>query len=717
MLIGVSWLFYRNIWQQVLTPVPTNQLVIQGESPVYEFVAEQVRTNILSGKNPFTETKQVLYPMGWRYALDDVAPINGLYFVFLRPWLDPHQSMMLIVLMSVIFSGLAMYGLLRILGISHLVAWFASLTLAFTPFVSERIGAHPTYVALYLFILPIIFWLKITSANATSKWRSAVGLGISLALPFMTNLYFAVMLILLIGLAGMIYGIFELRVLWEKIQSNWKYFCLAGLVGSVVLGPWIVEVREILWYGVIDKPSDWRDIVAYSADLTNFIIPSHFNPSYQSLTAQLGNKFAYIRTTFESFVYPGVLLLVGLIGYVFIVKKLPGYLKPLSWLTLIFGVIALGPYLQVGGEVSTIPLPYTMIAYIPLIQMVRAPGRFIGVVVVLATIVSAYALSYLLKHKISTIWHATVMGLLTGIFLLDQRVVLPPPTIASLPTSIYSYLANEAQAGPLLEIPFSIRDSIKNHGYIHSHYASYVTLLHHQPIFGVYAGRVPNHIFAQYVQNPITGPIGKMIDLTTLDPGAVLAEMNYPEMEKMIAAYRVRYAVTKDDERFSLSAATLLSQLTFEKKLIEGAYTLWYRISTLPETTAFSVDDETQQFTLIRGWSKQESGESGRWAVGRRAEVLLWMDNTEKMTIVIEAESIVKPQKVRVLINGISVGKMIVGGSGYNRHQLRIPPRALRLGGNIITLQFANTHVLAKIIPGSMDLRPLALHVRYLGIE
>src|SRR3990167_2953492 len=78
----VSLLFYFNLWSQVITPDKPGQLTIQGESPIYEFVAEKVRNNILSFKNPLAPIDSVLYPFGWRFALDDVSPIFGLYFLF-----------------------------------------------------------------------------------------------------------------------------------------------------------------------------------------------------------------------------------------------------------------------------------------------------------------------------------------------------------------------------------------------------------------------------------------------------------------------------------------------------------------------------------------------------------------------------------------------------------------------------------------------------------
>ena len=484
----------------------------------------------------------------------------------------------------------------------------------------------------------------------------------------------------------------------------------------IVLSPWIKEAGSIIIFGIMDKASDWKDILAYSADLTNIFIPSHFNPLYLEMVSKLGNNYAYIRTTFETFIYPGILLIVLMGAYLYLSKRLSPHLKPIFITAILFLIMTFGPYLQILGLTYKIPLPYILIPYIPFIQMARAPGRFVVVFIFLTTIVVAHTLQYLMKRKLALRWQIPIWGLILGVFLLDQRVVLSPPTTVTLPTTIYEYLAKQPQATPLLEIPFSIRDSIKYYGYIHSFYSSYVTLLHRQPIFGVYAGRVPNHIFTDITKNPIIGPIGKMIDLETTDPSAVFAEINYPEMEKMIDAYRMRYTIVKNDERFSPAVELLMTKLKFEKKMTEGLYTLWYRDSPIGETAFFAVDDESQQFTLIRGWSKREEGESGRWAVGRKSELLFWLDSTDKKQFILEAESIVKPQKVQVFVNNKIIGKITVSGNGYSRHSL---PLSIELspGKNIVTLQFESTHQLSKLMPGSQDQRPLALHVKYIGLE
>ena len=47
--------------------------------------------------------------------------------------------------------------------------------------------------------------------------------------------------------------------------------------------PLMKEAYYIFYLGRVDKPTDWNDIIAYSADLTNIFIPHAENPIYKDL--------------------------------------------------------------------------------------------------------------------------------------------------------------------------------------------------------------------------------------------------------------------------------------------------------------------------------------------------------------------------------------------------------------------------------------------------
>ena len=315
-----SLVFYKNIWYQVINQDPRSQLTIQGETPVYEFVAETVKNNLLSFKNPFI-TSSVLYPFGWQFAMDDVAPINGLYFLILRPFLSIHQSFMLIVLLSVIISGLTMYYLLVSLKINKMISLLISLVFCLSPFMSIRIGAHPTYTAFYLFSIPSIFFIKLVEENKKKiKFTYSVLLAFSISLAFLTNLYFSIMIIIMIFFLFIFSFLLIKKEMLILLKKNFWYFLISFFILILILSPWLKEVNKIILLSKFDQPKDWNDITAFSADLTNFFLPVH-GLFYQPITNYLATHFLYISRIFESFTYPGLIIIVTIIAYIFIFKK------------------------------------------------------------------------------------------------------------------------------------------------------------------------------------------------------------------------------------------------------------------------------------------------------------------------------------------------------------------------------------------------------------
>ncbi len=272
----VSLFFYQVIWMQVLKPENPSVLLVQGETPVYEFVAEHVRLNILSGKNPFGSTDRVLYPMGWNISMEDTAPFNGFLFLFLRPFLSIHQSFVVIMLASVFASNITMYWLLRIVGIRRSIAFLAGLMYGFTPFVSYRITGHPTYIAMYLFVVPAIFFINLYQSRIViQKVRNALLLAASLVLMLLTNLYFVIMFVLLIGVWIGFSFIFSFKKSWQSFIDLYKYIILTGITSIILLIPWIVEFIENIRFSPRSVPQGFADNIAFSADVFGFIWPRH----------------------------------------------------------------------------------------------------------------------------------------------------------------------------------------------------------------------------------------------------------------------------------------------------------------------------------------------------------------------------------------------------------------------------------------------------------
>lgn len=709
----VSIFSYRNLWSQVIIKDKVDQLTIQGESPIYEFIAETVRNNILALKNPFSKSDFVLYPFGWRFALDDVIPIFGIYFLFLRLFLSIHQSFMLIILLGVIISGLSMYYLLRLFKIDKLIALLVALIFCYSPFVTIRIGAHPSYTAFYLFTLPSIFFIKLISENRRNKkYLFSILLAISLSVVFLTNLYFAVMMVIMVFILLITnYVYFHQQVLKILIRDK-IYFLTTFILFFLILSPWIFEVLKVISFGR-DVPSDWNDIISYSADLTNIIIPMGSNPIYRQVLEQLNSKYVYISRIFENFIYPGLIIIISMASFLFISKKLPKLLKPIFFTALLFLTLTFGPYLQIFGLNLRIPLPYIIIPYIPYLQMARSPGRFIVPFIFLSSIVTAFVIQYFIKN-IKMKWiKIIILSSFFFIFIFDQMVIIGKPTTVKIPNKIYDLL--KQKTGLVLEMPFLIRDSIKNFGYMNIIWSPYAQLLHHQKIFSVYAGRVPNTIFNYYPRNPLLGSLGRIIDTDIVNNENITDKINLGNFKIAFDFYKISHVIIKNDEKYSATATHLIKNIGFSKIMVDGNYSLWYRKPVAINITEVSFDSDVDELVLADGWGNKEPNVKTRWMMTKSSSIFISLEKVSKKYLIVEGEPIVKSQTEKIFVNDKYIGKMSFPIGKFTRQELII--NNLKQGLNKITLESQDIHDLSKIIPGSQDKRTLSLHIRYIGIR
>jgi len=568
----INVLYYGQAWQQVIYPDPSGILTAQGESHIYELVAEKVRENILLGNNPFSPISSVMYPTGWNFAPDDVAPINGFYFILLRPLFSIHQAFMLITVLGVLLSNVSMYLLLRQIGHQKPVAFLVSLLFGFTPFVSYRIWGHPTYVAFYIFSLPALFFILLLKNKKSSRgvWYT-IGLAISLALAPLTNLYFTVMMGLLVAVVITVGLVFERKLLINTIRKIVKPLIVAILLSLTLLTPWLVMVLKSLARYGYSEARPVTDSVLLSADLLSPLWPAR-NPFYAPLVDSLSNKLNF-KPWFETFMYPGIILLTLSLLYIKIRNKLNSFLLVLYTSAGMLLILTLGPFLRIGGHTSTINLPYQLLYRLPFIQMARAPARFIVPVIFLLSLVGASVLSFLLRKTAQT-KKLLVITILVGIVIVDHSVLPAKVETIILPVNIYNYLSTHPQ-GPLLEIPFTVRDGIKNFGYANSVWTTRAQILHGHPVFSIYAGRVPTQLFENYKSDPLLKTFGALVDVTTKDQSQVVNQFDIKAAQQSVEKYQLQYVLLKNNETYSDVSGILLDELGFSPKMHDSGYTLW----------------------------------------------------------------------------------------------------------------------------------------------
>jgi hypothetical protein len=160
----------------------------------------------------------------------------------------------------------------------------------------------------------------------------------------------------------------------------------------------------------------------------------------------------------------------------------------------VFLIWAAGPFLHLGGQGTGIVLPQFFIRFLPILGNARIPGRAFVMVMMAVSVLSAI---FVARRG----WRAGAIGLLIALALVDGWVI--PYTLTAVPTrgEIERYLAQDAESGSVLEIPFGLQDGFAQLGLFDSRSLSRQTH-HHRPIVGGFVARVPERVKKAYLDRP-----------------------------------------------------------------------------------------------------------------------------------------------------------------------------------------------------------------------
>jgi hypothetical protein len=136
-------------------------------------------------------------------------------------------------------------------------------------------------------------------------------------------------------------------------------------------------------------------------------------------------------------------------------------------------VLALGPYLHVNnwtgshfntfGRPYSIPLPYGLFRFVPVLSGLRIPGRFAFIGALAIEVTAAIALARLMRDRPPK-WQWAIAAVALVVTFVE---LLPPPRVplqsAKVPAA-YSAIKHSKDAGAVLEIPLFWRHGFGQYG-------------------------------------------------------------------------------------------------------------------------------------------------------------------------------------------------------------------------------------------------------------
>jgi hypothetical protein len=714
------------------------------------------------GQNPLYST-HTFYPLGISLVFYTYNLFNALISLPFQPFLPLPAISNLTFLFATVLSGYGTFLLLEyLLRGSQVASRKSQITVDSTnpgPRISN-LKLPITYIAAFLAGLIYAFGsyrLVYAAMGHYNIWSTAwiplyaLFLIRTIREPRMRNAAFAGVFLVLAMLSEMIFGVFlgmlSLILLAYAVGRQrrsqvgggltalLKRLVVMALVATVLYLPVLVPILGEVFGGY--ELAGWGDAEKLSVDLMGFVTPTALHPlggdwaDTLRQTREGTSRFRDVNTVFLG--WAGLAL--AIVGAVRYRKKLA------AWITsaVVFALFSLGPLLQINGRSifdldgleTSVPLPFILLHYLPVIKANRVPNRF-GVVLMLAlAVLAGFGTYWLLKQLARSKKPVSKVLLVAGCLLLVALVVFEhwsvplPLTDARIP-EVYEQVAADPDDFAILQLPMGWRNGFGVQG-AESTQTQYYQTYHNKRLLSGNISRNPPFKFDYFRQVPI---LDSLITIQTY--GQVEPERREADREtagEFASFYDVRYVVVAPgvpgrppyvDTREE-AIAYVEEVLPLEKVYDQDGWLL-YRVDQPPIPADLTVDLGSSQplavMAMGEGWSMAEGiqGTSANWAVDQDARVFLPVPGDAepgRYRLTVRALPFGYPgaeeQSMTPSVNGNQLDEVILS-SGWGAYSWDIPSENLRPGLNDVRFEFERLDAPADVLPGDGAIGATGVH-------
>ena len=328
-------------------------------------------------------TNYIWYPSGFNLAWAGAMPSLALLGFPITKFFGAIVSYNILALSVYPLAAWNTYILAHYLTRNYLASLLAGYSFGFSSYILGQSLAH--IVLSFVCLIPITILLSLKRFRGEIKRGAFIALlAISIALEFGIYMEVAATATFFATAYFAIFYFFnaEHRQILHKLSLE---IIGAFFVATLILAPYLFYVVRGLSFtpGVINSPT------AFSADLFNYFIPTPLTliggSALTSISSHFTGNFA------ETGAYLGILLIV--IAALSLRDNLKSsWGKPLLYTTLFILICSLGPFLQIGGINTHIPMPWKFFEKIPLLGH-ALPTRFTLYTSLIASILLAFWLN------------------------------------------------------------------------------------------------------------------------------------------------------------------------------------------------------------------------------------------------------------------------------------------------------------------------------------
>ncbi len=264
-----------------------------------------------------------------------------------------------------------------------------------------------------------------------------------------------------------------------------KALLIAALACIGPMSPVLYGLGERLVDGSFVSPTIFWRSSPRGVDLLSFVAPNPQHPIARWLTT---DQQALQPTVFVEYTASLSLVALCVIG---IAVWRAGYRPRKGWIAIALGfaLLALGPFIIVGGVNTHIPGPWALLRYVPGFGLARMPSRFSIVALLGVTVLLAGALA-----AIGARWphRRRQIGALVGVLLVLELWPAPRPLYSAHISTVYDRIAADPRPVRVLVLPFGVRDGVWETGNFRPR-TQYNQTRHGKALIGGYLSRISEH--------------------------------------------------------------------------------------------------------------------------------------------------------------------------------------------------------------------------------
>jgi hypothetical protein len=653
------------------------------------------RSVVQLGANPFDGT-YLFHPFGLPLYFHTLNPLSGFLSIPLQMCCGTAVAYNVLNMFWFAVAGVGAYALAFYLTRNRAAAFVAGLIYGFSPYMAFHLYVGQV-ASLTTGLMPL--YLLALLKGVRERARYLVVAAIVLWMIGMSDWHYLSFTIAMTGL----FWLYETWRLWRLRAALVVFGKLIAVGGMflVLFSPIIVPMLlEFAKEPYASRPVEHS--VLHSADLLAFVLPSILHPLWGD----------WARSIFDRLVPDTIVGGIATLGYTALILGGIGVARAgrragLFVLLFVAGVLlALGPYLQVGG-VNTfntnfpIPMPFLAFRELPFMEVNRFASRFVSLAMIGLAMLAALGVAGLWEGAglvgRSARGRRLFLSAVTLLILFEfwPRPFLMQPVGAGTISPFYQALAKDPSDFAIFEIPNLKQESML------------AQTFHHKRIVG---GRISREKIHPWWEARFFAPL-----LQAKAPWKDIGADESPAAARAaLACQNIRYVVFYKHPTLEARSKPPESE-ALQAGLFDGIAPA-YDGDDLRAYGPLTESSREPFWTPDTRWNGPETSANGttfRWLKDDAGSLMVYPCGQTDVTLHFNVFSFARARTVEVSLNGQPIGSVQLDQDQLKSVDL---PLTLRPGENTIELRPSVPGIVPAAEGISQDVRRLSIHLSGVSI-